>query len=302
MKQTIEIEKPSKLRIAWEEAKDYPVIVHRDWTAKRTRSRNATERRRRETLKHHPLYWDAKKKGDYIAAQEIVDDLLCEDAMLRICNLMGDRNPLIVAPSLTKDDPSNVIPVSFAHSMAYELGLDVSHDIYQRDTAHRTGRGGFYRLAFTPEFYGRVIEGQDYIIVDDVATMGGTLAALRSFIEAHGGNVLCMSVLADSNMKARIGAQNLSRDFNLNASSDDIKRVENKHGKRLNEFWQRQNGYGLDCLTAREADFIHFFDRAHNIERCILEEKHATHFKFGEANDNELPASMQSSSPIVCTL
>ena len=286
MKQTIDISKPSKLRIAWEDAKDYPVVVHRDWTAKRTRSRNATERRRSETLKHHPLYWDAKKRGDYIAAQEIVDDLICEDAMLRICGHMGDKSPLIVAPSLTKEDPSNVIPVSFAHSIAYELSLNVCHDIYQRDTAHRTGRGGVYRLAFSPEFYGKVIEGQDYIIVDDVATMGGTLAALRSFIEGHGGNVVCMSVLADSNMKARVGMQGLSRDFNLNASTDDIKRVESKHGKRLNEFWERHNGYGIDCLTARETDFLHFFEREHNIERCILEEKRATHYKLGAGNDN----------------
>jgi hypothetical protein len=288
MKHIIDIEKPSELRIAWEEAKDYPVIVHRDWTAKRTRSRNATERRRSETLKHHPLYWDAKKRGDYIAAQEVVDDLLSNEALFRIADRIGDKAPLIVSPSLTKDDPTNVIPTSFAHSIAYELDVQVCRDIYQRDKAHRTGRGGFYRLAFSPEFYGQVIEGQDYIIVDDVATMGGTLAALRSFIESNGGNVICMSVLADSNMKSRTGQGGLSKDFNLNATADEIKMVEHKHGKKLDQFFRRHNGYGLDSLTAREIDFVHFFERANQIERAILEEKHAVYAQNHneKANDN----------------
>jgi len=288
MKQIKDIEKPSALRIAWQEAKDYPVIVHRDWTAKRTRSRHATERRRSETLKHHPLYWDAKKRGDYIAAQEIVDDLLCNDALFRIADKIGDTDPLIVAPSLTKDDPHNVIPTSFAHSIAYELNVQVCRDIYQYDKAHRTGRGGFYRLAISPEFYGQVIEGQDYIIVDDVATMGGTLAGLRSFIESNGGNVVCMSVLADSNMKSRVGEVSLTKDFNLNATADEIKMVEHKHGKRLDQFLRRHNGYGLDSLTAREIDFVHFFEREHQIERALLEEIQAVHAaKTGKnANDN----------------
>lgn len=293
MKHVIDIEKPSAIRIAWDEAKDYPVIVHRDWTAKRTRSRNATERRRSETLKHHPLYWDAKKRGDYIAAQEVVDDLISNDALFRIADRIGDAAPLIVSPSLTKDDPTNVIPTSFAHSLAYELDVQVCRDIYQRDKAHRTGRGGFYRLAFSPEFYGQVVEGQDYIIVDDVATMGGTLAALRSFIESNGGNVICMSVLADSNMKSRTGQASICKDFNLNATPDDIKMVEHKHGKKLDQFFRRHNGYGLDSLTAREIDFVHFFERENQIERAILEEQHAAYVQQHEknANDNAPPAA-----------
>tara|TARA_R110002124_G_scaffold233406_1_gene398764 strand:- start:144976 stop:145848 length:873 start_codon:yes stop_codon:yes gene_type:complete len=273
-----EIETPSKLRVAWDAAKDYPVIVHRDWSAKRTRSRSATERRRSLTLKHHPLYWDAKSRGDYIAAQEIVDDLICDEALLRLSAIIGEnRTPLIVAPSLTKEDPTNVIPVSFAHSLAFEFDFQVCRDIYQHDKAHRTGRSGFYRLAMSPEFYGHVIEGQDYVIVDDVATLGGTLAGLRSFIEDNGGNVIAMSVLADSNMKARTGQGGLEKDFNLNASVDAIKNLERKHGKRLDAFFRRNNGFGLESLTAREVDFLAFFGRENGIERSILEEKQAAY-------------------------
>ena len=86
-----------------------------------------------------------------------------------------------------------------------------------------------------------------------------------------------MSVLADSNMKARTGQGGLEKDFNLNASVDAIKNLERKHGKRLDAFFRRNNGFGLESLTAREVDFLAFFGRENGIERSILEEKQAAY-------------------------
>ena len=37
--------------------------------------------------------------------------------------------------------------------------------------------------------------GQDYLVVDDTLTMGGTVASLRGYVESHGGKVVAASVM-----------------------------------------------------------------------------------------------------------
>ena len=224
-------------------------------------------------LKNHPEYWPAKKHGDYTSGQQVVDDLVSEDTLERIYESLGDREPLIVAPSLTKNDPSNVIPIWFAYNLGYHLDLNVCSDIFQRDVAHRTGRGGFYRLVNEPELYGTVLPGQDYLIVDDVATMGGTLASLRNHIEQNGGNVIGLSVLADSNPRRYVDKTVPVEDFRLDISQETLEGLRHKHGRCLEGFWEDQKGYGLECLTEREGQFLLFFPNFRNIRRAFLEEK-----------------------------
>ena len=259
-------------RIPWKEDSDYGVLVHRDWTAK-------AKKERRLTLKHHPLYWVAKTEGDYIAAQQVVDDLLNQETLLTLCERIGNKKPIIVAPSLTKEDPKNVIPVWFAYNVAYHLNLSVSREIFQSDKSHRTGRSGFYRLANDPEFYGTVHSGQDYLIVDDVLTMGGTLASLRAFIESRGGNVIATTVLADSNIKARV-AHNKGLEFIepqsevfLKPTPEALEELRKKHGYKLAKLWESKKGYGLDCLTAREVDFLRFYPSIREIRKAFTEQE-----------------------------
>lgn len=258
-------------RIPWREDCSYGVLVHRDWTAK-------AKKERRMTLKHHPLYWIAKTEGDYIAAQQVVDDLLNQDILLKLCERIGSRKPIIVAPSLTKEDPKNVIPIWFAYNVAYHLDLKVSREIFQADKSHRTGRSGFYRLAHDPEFYGTVIPNQDYLIVDDVLTMGGTLASLRGFIESKGGKVIATTVLADSNIKARV-AHNKGLEFIesqsevfLKPTAEAMDELRKKHGYKLSKLWESKKGYGLECLTAREVDFLRFYPTLREIKKAFDEQ------------------------------
>ena len=115
-------------RTLWHADDDYEVLVHRAWTSRAKSLRPLT-------LKHHPQYWPAKKYGDYIAAQNVVDDLINEDSLLALCSKIPEGSrPLIVAPSLTASDPTNVIPIWFAYNLAYHLDLQVCRNIFQSGT------------------------------------------------------------------------------------------------------------------------------------------------------------------------
>ena len=193
--------------------------------------------------------------------------------MERLNDFIGDREPLIVCPSLTENDPNNVLPIWMAYQVGYHLGLNVYSGIYQEDKAHRTGKGGFYRLAHRPSFYGAVRSGQDHLLVDDVLSMGGTLTELRGFIESNGGNVIGMSVLADSSVERRNNHGRSVQDVDLAASSEQLTNLGKKHGKNFVSFWERQTGYEISCLTRREADFLLFFDSFSHIQTAYLEAK-----------------------------
>lgn len=246
----------------------YPVVTHSDWSVK---SRNP--KLRSQTLKHHPNYWAAKKHGDYLAAQSIVDDLLSNEALMNLENIIGAEKPIIVAPSLTKNDPTNVIPIWFAHNIAYQMGLQVCQEIYQNDRAHRTGRSGFYRLANEPSFNGKVIEGQSYLITDDVLSLGGTAASLRNFIEANGGTVIGFCILADSNPERIRTRQIGPQVYDLRATSEQLESLRKKHGKATERFMERNCGFGFGALTRHEASFLEFFERSTDIRSGILAEK-----------------------------
>ena len=68
--------------------------------------------------------------------------------------------------------------------------------------------------------------------------LGGTLANLRGFIELGGGTVVGMTSLTES----RDG-----REISLRSETLDM--LWMKHGEALDQLWQSQFGYDIDCLT-----------------------------------------------------
>ncbi len=251
-------------RIAWDD-REYPVIPHCDWSIK-SRSKVL----RAQTLKFHPGYWDAKRHSDYTSAQEIMDDLISDSAIDKISQLIPNRHTQIIAPQMKHNDNRNVIPTWFAHNIGHQLGLKINNTILQEDRAHRTGRNAFYRLANEPSFTGKVDKDQPYLIVDDVATLGGTLAALRNYIEKNGGYVAGISVLADAN-PGRARAREIGpKSYDLRVDEKTLSTLFAKHGRTLDKFWERNMGSNLDSLTGQEAAFLSFIDSTHDLMKNII--------------------------------
>jgi hypothetical protein len=74
----------------------------------------------------------------------------------------------------------------------------VDREIVQTDRVFHTGADAMERLASRATFEGQVIPGVCYVLVDDVTSLGGTLAELSHFIQSHGGQVKDVLVLVNA--------------------------------------------------------------------------------------------------------
>ena len=85
-------------------------------------------------------------------------------------------------------------------------------------------------------------EVSNYVLVDDHVGLGGTLANLRGYVEARGGEVIAITTLTESRDARIISLQHATRIV-----------LWQRHGQALDDLWQSQFGYGIDCLTEVEA-------------------------------------------------
>lgn len=138
------------------------------------------------SIKDDPGYLEAKS-GDATAALELVNRNLSDESVASVNELIGSRKPSVLPVLAIEGAGKNKIPAAVAVVLADRLGLEVETEIVQIDKISRTGSGSDHRLAFNSSFLGRVIPGQEYLIVDDNLTMGGTIAYLRGYVENRGG-------------------------------------------------------------------------------------------------------------------
>lgn len=203
-------------------------------------------------LKNEPEY-TAAKSGSNAEAVHLVNRLLTDETVQLFREMAGDRDPLIVSVLATEALGNNKIPLAMAQALGRRLGLQVDMSIRQINKVSRTGAGIDHRFAFQPVFDGTVEAGRDYLIVDDTLSVGGTIAALRGYIENRGGRVIGAGV-----MTAHEGALTLPVKQTM---IDDITR---KHGDAMNNYWTKEFGYGIDHLTQGEAGHLR---AAENVEQ-----------------------------------
>jgi len=208
---------------------DFPdVIIHASETA----------------VKKHPLYADAKA-GDDKAAADLVNDTFNPEAIESLKGLLRGRRPLLISAHAMEGEGVNAIPEALAELIAERLGLDIESGIVQTNVVGHTGATGFERLAWPPTFDGNVIEGQEYLIIDDFVGMGGTIANLKGYIESKGGIVVGATTLTGKPYSAKIALD-----------QDTLKELRDKHGRELEDWWQEKNIYPFDCLTQSEARYL----------------------------------------------
>ena len=197
-----------------------------------------------DELKNNENY-QAAKAGDAKAALDLVQSLLNEQTVADIQNMVGERKPIIVAIHAEEGIGRNKIPAAMAKVLSMHTGWQVDNQLLQASYAGRTGMDSSYRLAFPPAFSGEVQKGRDYLIVDDNATMGGTIASLRGYIENRGGHVIGATV-----MSAR------ATGLDIVPTQKQLDTIQRKHGDTPNDYWTNTFGYGIDCLTRGEAGAI----------------------------------------------
>jgi hypothetical protein len=142
-------------------------------------------------MKSHPDY-TAAKAGDMDAAFNLVDAILCGKEEKISALAIKHPNAMMVNVHAEEASGKNKIPVAIARWISIITQMEIDKDIVQTIKAGRTGSGEWYRLAFRPQFAGKVQIGREYVLVDDVVARGGTFGELRYFIELNGGKVVHM--------------------------------------------------------------------------------------------------------------
>ena len=193
------------------------------------------------SAKAHPNF-EAAKSGDIEAARVLVDDLVTEEAIDRLRQLVGERNPIVVPVVAEEATGANRIPAAYAARIAKALGLRAEAAIVQTVRANHTNAKADHRLANHAMFDGPVVPGEDYLIVDDTMAMGGTLAGLRGHIEKKRAHVIAATTLTGFGPGADLALSEKMRNA-----------LWRKHGDELDDYLKETFGFGIDSLTQGEA-------------------------------------------------
>lgn len=201
-----------------------------------------------QPLKRHPDY-KAAKAGDTEAAVRVVRDLVKPESLVQAQDAFGS-DVIYVSVHAQEARGKNKLPNALAMLYASSTGADVDQGITQINKAFHTGAGPMERLMNRAEFAGPVSAGRRYVLVDDVTTMGSTLADIAAYIQRNGGQVAGSVVMV-----------NAMRGGKIAPASKTIKQLEARHGQAIREIL----GVDADQLTGPEAQYLIGFKSADEI-------------------------------------
>lgn len=185
------------------------------------------------------LYLEAKG-GNVISAYKLLTEyILTSDDILDFASLVLSQRPILVPVLAQEHLGKNRIPAVFAEILGGQLGLEVCDDIVQTVKANHTNASAYERIVRQVIFDGHVEQSRKYVILDDTVSMGGTLAALKGYIESNGGEVILGATLT--------GYQDIS----LVPLEKTLHYIRNKHPE-LSEWWQNEFGFPIEYLTQGE--------------------------------------------------
>lgn len=244
-----------------------------------------------DSLSDLPGY-TAAKAGDARAALELVQGLIKAETIEAVKNsLRPDKNTLIVPVHAEEASGRNKIPLAIAEVLADRLGCKSYRGIVQTNRVRRTGSNANHRLAFPPTFDGTVDKNQTYLLVDDTLTQGGTLAALRGYIENRGGNVLGMMVMSAK-----------AHSLQLAPSTELLNNIQTKHGNAMNEFWKQEFGYGINELTQSEAAHVYAAANVNAIRDRIAQARLAAGIGLDASGISKKETISEEFKPVITSL
>jgi hypothetical protein len=194
----------------------------------------------------HLQVYMAAKSGDVMAGLQLAADLMDPAKIQAIAELAASNNALLLAVSADEASGFNAIPDAMALYLDLLTDIPVSiGDIVQSNKVAHTRSKSLQRIVAPAAFTGKVKPNRNYLIIDDHAGLGGTLANLRGYIETAGGTVIgCTTLTASPN----------SHVLAISKSSQDM--LISKYGPEINGFWLERFGHDIGSLTEREAKAI----------------------------------------------
>jgi hypothetical protein len=189
-------------------------------------------------IKVHPSY-KAAKSGDAEAALALVSDLAGDWLFQQEGKFKSGT--VFVAPHAKEASGDNAIPQTLSTLCATVFSGLVDREIVQTDRVYHTGADAMERMASRATFEGVVTPDAEYVLVDDVTNLGGTLAELANYIQCHGGLVAGVLVLV-----------NAGRNPALIPERKDVRLIKERFQDEFTEVF----GINPDALTANEARYL----------------------------------------------
>ena len=208
-----------------------------------------------QALKAHSAYVKAKA-GDWESALVLVSDVALAGIYAQRDKF--DNDCIFVAPFAREASGDNAIPQVFAEVCAMVFEASADQTIVQTTKVYHTGADAMERLALRPEFNGDVQQGKRYVLVDDVSSLGGTLAELAHYIQSQGGVVHGIFVLV-----------NAGRLKSFSPDKQTLKTLESRYGNELIDIF----GIAVNALTANEARYLVGFRTATEIRNRLAKAK-----------------------------
>jgi tail lysozyme len=206
-----------------------------------------------DQVRAHPDF-KAAKAGDDEAAERLVRDLVRPEQLeLARAELDG----AIFVPVIAEEEAGrNLIPLALAKLYAKSAGGRVEMQILQTVRAHHTGKTAIPRMRSRALFDGPVIAGERYVIVDDNALQGGTIAELADLIQRGGGTVERVVLLGD-------------RTGGLHAPDDLVARLRERG---FEDVVREEFGHELETLSGPEARWVAKFSSPDRLRAKVAEE------------------------------
>ncbi len=213
-------------------------------------------------LKLHPDYRKAKA-GNFRSALNLISDLV----WLEI-NLSKDRfskESIFVSPFARESTGDNAIPQVMSEVFALVCGASADRGLVQITKVYHTGAAPMERLALRPQFAGPVVLGAHYVLLDDVVSLGGTLAELAHYIQINGGVVRDIAVIV-----------NAGRNKSLSPDSKTLRILNERFGNEIIEIF----GIHINALTANEAQYLVGFRSVDEIRNRLIKAKKESNLRL----------------------
>ena len=213
-------------------------------------------------LKAHVAYPRAKA-GDEAAAL----DLLLDMAVAWLYEQRARFAPglLYVAPHAQEATGDNAIPQALAAVCAAVWGGKAEIGIVQSDRVYHTGADAMERMAARAQFVGTVQPGERYVLVDDVTSLGGTLAELANYIQHGGGKIKDVVVLV-----------NAGRNPALVPQPKNVQLLNRRFGDEIFNIF----GIKPEALTANEAQYLVGFRSLDEIRNRLAAAQQEIHHRL----------------------
>ena len=213
-------------------------------------------------LKRHSDYRKAKA-GNFRSALNLISDLVWPEI-----NQHKDRfskDSIFAAPFARESSGDNAIPQVMAEVFALVCGATADRGLVQITKVYHTGANPMERLALRPEFEGPVVSGANYVLLDDVVSLGGTLAELAHYIQINGGLVRDIAVIV-----------NAGRNKSLSPDIKTLRILNERFGNEIIEIF----GISINALTANEAQYLVGFRSTDEIRNRLIKAKKESNLRL----------------------